>query len=397
MTVENKRKFPRNFFGNFFGNWRSLGAQLIVVFGAVGFIWWLGDNVTENLAQQNIASGFDFLEEPAGFAITQSPIDYSEKDSYGRVLLVGLSNTLLCSIAGIFFATILGIFIGIARLSRNWIVRRFAEAYVETLRNIPLLLQILFWYFAVLLAAVPGPRESLGLMPGVFLNNRGLYVPSFDFHGYGLWLAASLVVGAMIALALRWWVRRRQRLTGKVFPVFWAMLLGGLLPLGLTFLALGMPLSVNVPSLRGFNYVGGTRVFPEFVALCWALSLYTASFIGEIVRSGIMSVDQGQREASQALGLSQTETLRLVIFPQAIRLIIPQLTSQYLNLMKNSSLAVAIAYPDLVSVFAGTALNQTGQAIEILSITMGVYLSLSLLTSLFMNYYNRWIASRGYE
>jgi general L-amino acid transport system permease protein len=352
---------------------------------------WLGYefvlNAKANLATQRITSGFGFLDQTAGFNVNQSLIPYNESDTYGRVFLVGLLNTLLVAGLGIVLATILGFVIGIARLSPNWLVARLAGAYVELIRNLPLLFQILFWYLAVL-GALPGPRQSLSLFGEVFLNNRGIIVPAPTAgEGAGL-VAAAGAVGIIATLALRSWARRRQARTGEQFPVFWigcALIVG--LPLAV-LAATGFPIGFQKPELRGFNFVGGVRLIPEFVALLIALTTYTAAFIAEVVRAGVLAVPRGQTEAASALGLRRGLTLRLIVVPQALRVIVPPLTNQYLNLTKNSSLAVAVGYPDLFAVFAGTALNQTGQAIEIIAITMAVYLAISLLTSALMNWYN---------
>jgi len=366
---------------------RAYGYQLVLL----AVVVWLGIefviNARENLAAQNITSGFGFLENTAGFGVSQSLIPYNESDSYARVFLVGLLNTLLVSGLGIVFATALGFFIGIARLSPNWLVARLAGGYVELIRNLPLLFQILFWYLAVL-GTLPGPRQSLSLFGAMFVNNRGILVPAPVFGAGAGYVAWAAVLAVVVVLAIRVWARRRQDRTGQTFPVLWVGL--GLL-IGLPLVALvatGFPVTFDVPQLRGFNFVGGLRLLPEFVALLIALSTYTAAFIAEVVRAGILAVPRGQTEAAFALGLRRGLMLRLIVVPQALRVIVPPLTNQYLNLTKNSSLAVAIGYPDLFAVFAGTALNQTGQAIEIIAITMAVYLSLSLATSALMNWYN---------
>ena len=354
-------------------------------------VLWLGyefiTNARDNLRAAKIATGFGFLDNTAGFSINQTLIEYNEADTYGRVFIVGLLNTLLVAVIGIVLATILGFVIGIARLSSNWLIQRLAGAYVELIRNLPLLFQILFWYLAVL-GALPGPRQSLSIFNEVFINNRGMFVPRPLFgDGSGL-VVATFLIASVAAVALRIWARRRQVLTGRQFPLLWASL--GLV-VGSTCVALlatGFPISFERPALRGLNFAGGVRLFPEFVALLIALVSYTAAFIAEIVRAGLLAVPRGQTEAAYSVGLRPGPTLRLIVIPQALRVIIPPLTSQYLNLTKNSSLAVGIGYPDLVAVFAGTTLNQTGQAIEIIAITMAVYLVLSLLTSLLMNWYN---------
>jgi len=370
---------------------RSIAFQVV----AIAILAFLGyqiiANTTANLESRGIATGFGFIDETAGFGISQTLVDYQETDSYGRTFVVGLLNTALVSVLGIVCATLLGFLIGVARLSKNWLLSHLAAAYIETFRNVPLLLQILFWYFAVL-QALPSPRQSLSLGEAIFLNVRGLYLPSPVFEPGARWLAGALIVAVAAVFVLARWARKRQLATGQQFPVLWsslAILVG--LPL-LGFFAGGMPVSLDYPALQGFNFRGGLVIMPELAALLLALSIYTASFIAEIVRSGILSVSKGQTEAAQALALPRGKTLRLVIIPQAMRVIIPPLTSQYLNLTKNSSLAMAIGYPDLVSVFAGTTLNQTGQAIEIIGMTMAVYLLLSLFTSALMNLYNRKMA-----
>jgi len=308
--------------------------------------------------------------------------------TYARTFWVGLTNTLLVSAMGIVAATILGFILGVARLSSNWLVAKMALVYVEVIRNIPLLLQIFFWYFAVL-SSLPSPRQSVEVGGAFFLNNRGLYLPGpLTQDGFGLvWGAIIAAIAGVVGLRI--WAKKRQLATGEIFPVFKvsvAVLV--LLPI-LAYLAAGSPIEWDLPALKGFNFGGGISIIPELAALWIALSLYTASFIAEIVRSGIVAVSKGQTEAAKALGLPNGLTLRLIVIPQAMRVIIPPLTSQYLNLAKNSSLATAIGYPDLVSVFMGTTLNQTGQAVEVVAITMAVYLTISLSISLFMNIYNR--------
>jgi general L-amino acid transport system permease protein len=355
------------------------GAVLATVLGVAAF---LIHNTLHNLEQRGIASGFGFLSSEAGFGIIQTLVSYDESSSYGRAFLVGLLNTLLVSGLGIVLASLLGLLIGIGRLSRNWLVARLAGAYVEVFRNIPLLLQLFFWYFAVL-RALPPPRQSLTLGQVVFLNIRGLYLPRpVPQPGFG-WVLVAAGVALVGAVLLCHWARRRQRRVGRLV----VGLVAGL-PLA-TGLLTGLPLSWEYARLQGFNFSGGLVLIPELIALVLALSIYTAAFIAEIVRAGIESVSRGQTEAAYALGLSPGQTLRLVVIPQAMRLMVPPLTNQYLNLTKNSSLAPAIAYPDLVSVFAGTVLNQTGQAIEVIGITMAVYLCISLAIALLMGWYSR--------
>ena len=365
---------------------RGIVVQLVLVAALTFLVWWIVGNTVENLRRSNIASGFGFLTNRAGFDIGDSAIAYTSDDSYLRALVVGLINTVIVAGAGIVTATIVGFVIGIGRLSNNWLIRKICTVYVETFRNIPPLLVIFFWYFGVL-SVLPLPKESIHLPFGSFLNSRGFYFPKFVW-GEGAWL---ILVALVLAIAMSWFVARRayqrQMATGQQFPVFWtsaALIVG--LPL-LAFVLSGSPLSFDMPKQSTFNLTGGFQVKPEFLSLYLALSFYTAAFIAEIVRAGIRGVNKGQSEASSALGLRSGQALRLVIVPQAMRIVIPPLTSQYLNLTKNSSLAVAIGYPDLVST-GGTVMNQTGQAIEIIAIWMVVYLGISLITSAFMNWFN---------
>ena len=366
---------------------RSALYQLVLVLALVWLGYQFALNAAANLGARNIASGLGFFHNTAGFGINFSLIPYDETDTYGRAFLVGLLNTLLVSGVGIVLATLLGFMVGIGRLSSNWLVARIAGGYVELIRNLPLLFQILFWYLAVL-GTLPGPRQSLSIFGTIFINNRGFVVPAFRLEEGFVYVWAALVLGVLATIALGLWARRVRERTGRMIPILWkaaALILG--LPLA-TFLAAGLPIEVDPPRIQGFNFIGGTRIVPEFVALLIALTTYTASFIAEVVRAGILAVPRGQSEAGLALGLRRGQLLRLVLIPQALRIIVPPLTNQYLNLTKNSSLAVAIGYPDLFGVFAGTTLNQTGQAIEIIAITMAVYLSLSLVTSVLMNWYN---------
>ena len=366
---------------------RSIFFQAILLIAVVAVGMYIFGNTAANLERQGIATGFGFLGTTAGFGIITHLIDYTEASSYGRAFAVGLLNTLVMAFAGIIAATIIGVIVGIARLSKNWLVARLALVYIEIFRNIPLLLQIFFWYFAAL-RALPSPRGSINFADGVFINIRGIYMPSPVYEdGFSLTVWALIIAIIGVIFMIRW-AHKRQDSTGRQFHTVYASL--GLI-IGLPLLALmvtGFPLSWDLPELKGFNFVGGMVIIPEFVALWVSLSIYTASFIAEIVRAGIQAIDRGQTEASFALGVKPRHTLRLVILPQALRVIIPPLSSQYLNLTKNSSLATAIAYPELVSVFTGTVLNQTGQAVEVISITMAVYLSISLGISAMMNWYN---------
>jgi general L-amino acid transport system permease protein len=370
---------------------RGVLFQVLLVIGVVSFAWWLINNTAANLRAQGIDFGFDILENSAGFQINQTLVPYTETSTYARVYVVGLLNTLLVAGLGVVLATIIGFIIGISRLSSNWVVSRGAAVYVEVLRNIPLLLQIFIWYFAVL-RLLPAKREALDMGPLGLLNIAGWYAPSVIL-GEGFWLVPALLIVAILGIiALSSWARRRFLATGQPFPVFITsvgMIVAALvLSLLIAAIVWGQPLSLEYPTIGNFGPRGGARIYPELIGLLLALSFYTASFIAEIVRAGILAVSKGQTEAAYSLGLRSGPTLRLVIIPQAMRVIIPPLTSQYLNLTKNSSLAVAIAYPDLVSVFAGTALNQTGRAVEFILITMATYLMISLITSLFMNWYN---------
>ena len=369
---------------------RGIALQIIFVAVIAAVIGFLAYNTATNLRRQNIATGFGFLEREAAFGIGESLIAYSPADTYARAFLVGLTNTLYVSAIGIVLATILGTIMGLARLSGNWLVAKLAGVYVETFRNIPLALQLLFWW-ALLRQVAPGPREAWELLPGLFVSNRGITLPVPRDDPAHLWMAIAFVIGLALAYVVHRWARQRQAETGRQFPAGWTGLglaLG--LPLSV-FLAYGAPLEFDWPVLRGFNFAGGTAFSPEFGALLIGLVVYTGTFIAEIVRAGILAVSWGQNEAAMALGLRPGQRMRLVVLPQALRVIIPPMTSEYLSLTKNSSLAVIIGYPDLVSV-ANTSMNQTGQAVEGIAMIMAVYLAISLLISLFMNLYNRSVA-----
>jgi len=371
---------------------RSIAYQ-VALCAVIGFlVYAAARNAITNLERAHIASGFGFWNNTAGFDISQTLIQFdSQTSSYGRAFWVGLLNTLLVAGIGIVIATILGFIIGIARLSKNWLVAKVAAGYVETIRNLPLLLQLLFWYNAVL-KALPEFRESFVIPGGIFLNNRGLFIPQPIFKSGIGWVLIALAAGVVGAIVFYVWARKRQERTGQQAPVFsvgLTLVIG--LPLAVLALA-GFPLAFVFPAAGRFNINGGIEVLPEFAALLFGLSIYTAAFIAEVVRAGILAVSRGQTEAAYSLGLTPGPTLRLIVVPQAMRVIIPPLTSQYLNLTKNSTLAVAIGYPDLVQVFTGTVLNNTGQAVEVVAITMAVYLTISLATSLLMNIYNSRIA-----
>lgn len=403
---------------------RSGLIQIVLAALLLWFLWSFYANAQANLDRIGVNSGFGFLDQRAGFSISQTLIAYDENMSYGRVFLVGLLNTLLVAACGIVLATVFGFLMGIARLSSNAVIRFLSAAYVEVTRNLPPLFQIMFWYLLAL-AVLPGPRASWGLglqpvfsgfagalnalgltafaswmvsaaqmvgPPQIFLSNRGLAMPRLLFEDGAGYVLGALAVALLLSAGLAYWARQRRERTGRAFPAMrCAMGLVVLLPL-LAALATHMPFHVERPELRGFNFSGGLNIIPEFVALLLALSIYTAGYIAEIVRAGILSVQRGQMEAARALGLNRAQMLRLVILPQAMRVIVPPLTSQYVNITKNSTLGVAIGYPDLVSLFAGTVLERTGLAIEIIAMIMAVYLTISLLTSGIMTLYGRHIA-----
>lgn len=370
---------------------RGIIYQAVTALIVVGSIVWIVNNTAANLKAQNKTSGLDFLWKTAGFDISFSLFPFDRASFYWEAFLVGLTNTILVAVIGIIFATILGFAIGIARLSSNYLVSRLATIYVETIRNIPLLLQLFFWYFAVL-KTMPAVRDSIALPLDTFINQRGLFVPKpiFDDQFAWVWLALAVGIAAWIGISV--WAKRRLEATGKRFPVFLSGLAVTAVIVGIVWLISGAGLTFDAPVLNRFNFKGGLELPPELVALVFGLTIYTASFIAETVRGGIQSVSHGQTEAAQALGLKEGDRLRLVIIPQAMRVIIPPLTSQYLNLTKNSSLGAAIGYPELVNVFTGTTLNQTGRAIEVIALTMLVYLVLSLGTSAIMNWYNARVA-----
>ncbi len=368
--------------------YRAILFQVIALGTIVGLFWWLLDNTMTNMAARGMSAGFDFLPVTAGFGIGFTLIPFKESDSYWRVFQVGILNTLLVSFVSIVFATIFGLLIGLARLSNNWIIAFLARTYVEVIRNTPLLLQIIAWFFGVF-NLLPRPRDSVIWWDVFALNNRGFYMPSpIPLPGFTavLWIA---LLALAFAIGLQIWAKRRLEATGKTFPAIRLGLATVIVVPVVAFLALGQPLDWDVPALSGFNFVGGTSVPPAFCALIVALTAYTSCFIAEIVRSGIQSVSKGQREAAGALNLPQDWTMRLIILPQALRVIIPPLISQYLNVTKNSSLAIAIGFPDLVSVWMNTSLNQSGRAIPIVAMTMAFYCSVSLFVSLIMNAYNR--------
>jgi general L-amino acid transport system permease protein len=369
---------------------RSIIAQIVVI-GLVALLaWYLTSNTLVNLERQKIATGFGFLQREAAFEIGETPIPYSAADTYARALVVGALNTLKVAFIGIILTLLLGAFVGIARLSSNWLVSKLASGYIEVMQDIPILLQLFFWY-AIFYETLPLPRQALNPINGLFMCNRGLVFAVPETHPAHLYMLIAAALGCVLIYFLWCWAKSRQAITGKAFPVFGVsivILIG--FPLA-TWIGFGAPTKMNMPVLSGFNFKGGMTFSPEFIALLLGLVLYTAAFVAEVVRAGIQAVSKGQKEAAMSIGLKQGQILTLVILPQALRVIIPPLTSQMLNLTKNSSLAVAIGFPDFVSV-ANTTINQTGQSIEGVALIMAVYLFFSLSTSSFMNWYNKRVA-----
>jgi len=394
MNIKNTTKSFTDFFsGN--AKIRNYLPQALTILFIILLIGYFTYNAQVNMDNRGIDFGFHFWGQEASFDIQFSLIEYDGSFSYGRAYLVGVLNTILVAVIGIFLATILGVIIGISRLSSNYLIAKVAEWYIEIFRNIPLLLQLFFWYFAAL-RALPLPKEAINFFDVSYLSVKGLYIPRFIWTNLDIFLYS--VIAAIVSIFFVYsYARKKQEATGIQTPKF--LISVGILiilPL-LTFLVGGVSLNFEYPVLKQlsntiFNYVGGVAIIPELMALAAALSLYTATFIAECVRAGILGVGKGQKEAAASIGLTPNQTLRLVVMPQALRIIIPPTTNQYLNLTKNSSLAAAIAYPDLVLVFAGTAMMQTGRAIEIVSITMATYLSLSIAISIFMNWYNKKMA-----
>jgi general L-amino acid transport system permease protein len=369
---------------------RSIVWQIVIIGIIVLLVWYLAHNTSKNLEARRIATGFGFLNQAASIPIGESLLDFtSSVSTYGRALVIGVLNTLKLAIVGVVLATILGTLVGIGKLSPNWLLSRVCSFYVETLRNIPVLLQLFFW--AAVLQTLPPPRQSFHPLPGVFLSNRGIKIPTIDWVGGHLWVLAAFVVGIIGTWLWSRVAAKKQDATG-VRPVVWPVGLGLLIGLpAVVWIALQLPATLDVPELHGFNFTGGITVTPEYGAMLIGLVLYTATYIAEIVRTGILAVPQGQWEAAGALGMHRSRVLRKIVLPQALRVIVPPMTSQYLNLIKNSSLGVAIGYAEIVSV-ANTTLNQTGQAIEGIAIIMAVYLTFSISISLFMNWYNARIA-----
>lgn len=369
---------------------RGLVYQALLLIAVIALFWWLGNNAAGNLARQNKATGFGFLNSSAGFEIGFTLLPYNRASNYLQVFLVGLTNTVLVAAVGVVLATILGFIMGVARLSKNFLIRTGAAIYVEIVRNTPLLLQLFFWYF-LSLNALPAVRQSI-VVGDVVLNQRGLSFPVPILDDRFVWVAGIGLLALIAAFIWRKFALRRTEETGNRHPVWLPMAGIFIVPTVLAYILSGTQVGFDAPALQGFNYRGGFTAPPELTALTMGLVIYTAAFIAEIVRAGIQSVNYGQTEAAAALGIKDADQLRLVIIPQAMRVIVPPLTSQYLNLTKNSSLGAAIGFPELVSVFAGTALNQSGRAVEIIGMTMLVYLTISLLTSIFMNWYNARVA-----
>ncbi len=368
-------------------NKRAVIYQIGVICTVGLLAYYLVSNVLENLAKQSIATGWGFIHKEASFEIGESLIPYSAANTYGRALLVGALNTLKVAFIGIIITIVLGTIVGVARLSTNWLVSKLASIYIEVMQDIPVLLQLFFWY-AIFYETLPSPRQALNPVTGLFLCNRGVVFAVPQAHPAHKYILLAFVISCVLVYCMRRWARNRQARTGLPFPVFrvgLGIIIG--IPL-MVWLVSGAPLEMDVPELVGFNFQGGLTLSPEFIALLLGLVLYTAAFVAEVVRAGIQAVSKGQREAALSIGLKPNQVLQLVILPQALRVIIPPLTSQMLNLTKNSSLAVAIGFPDFVSV-ANTTINQTGQSIEGVALIMAVYLIFSLSTSAFMNWYNK--------
>ena len=389
MSEKPQVKSSPSFFNN--PRNRSIIYQLLLLFGLGYFFYSIIGNTLANMEARGIQSGYDFLFNTAGFDILMSLIPYDATNTYGRTFIVGLLNTVLVSIIGIILSTIVGFIMGVAHFSHNLLIRKLATAYVETFRNIPLLLQIFFWYFAVL-AALPSARQSMSLGEVIFLNVRGLYFPGLTPEGGASVVYAAIAAAIIGIFVLKRWAKKRQDDTGQQFPVLWVslgMLFG--LPL-LALIVMGFPFAWDIPYLKGFNFRGGVTVIPELMALALALTVYTGAFIAEAVRAGIQAVPHGQTEAARSIGLKEGKIMKLIIVPQAMRVIVPLLNSEYQSLVKNSTLATAIGYPDLFTVFVGTTLNQTGQAIEIVFMTMAVYFVVNMTISFLMNRLNSSVA-----
>jgi len=369
---------------------RGFFAQALVSAGIVFLAWYLITNTFVNLEKQGISTGYGFLFLESSFGISEYLISFEPSDTYGRALLVGLLNTLKVSILGIIFATLIGFLVGTSRMSSNWVLSRIAAVYINLFRNIPVLLQLIFWY-TLFNNSFPNPKKAIEVLPNVFLSNRGVLFPVPAEHPAYFWMGLVFIFALFGSWLLKRWSIKHRDKTGRSFPHVWLGLALVVMSLVLTYVICGAPTEMNNPVFKGFNFNGGAKLSPEFLSLLIGLSLYTSTYIADIVRSGLQSVSKGQQEASIDLGLKPSQTLMNVILPQALRVMIPPMTSQFLNLTKNSSLAVAVGYPDIVSL-SNTTLNQTGQAIEAISIFMTVYLGFSLTISLFMNWYNKKMA-----
>jgi general L-amino acid transport system permease protein len=379
--------FSKGFYNN--PENRAVMYQVLALISVVLLAMYFANNMFENIAKRGISTGFAFLDEIAGFGISQNLIEYSDTSStYGRVFLVGVLNTLLVSVIGIIFTSILGLIIGVGRLSANWLVSKLCMVYVEIFRNIPILLQILFWY-NVVLAALPSPRQSFVYFDSVFLNNRGFIIPKPILESNAIFIGVAFLIACASVFYLGKWSKKRHDETGEEFPLFKVSLAILIIAPVFVYFISGQPISADYPALKGFNFRGGFTIIPELLALAFALSIYTATYIAEAVRAGIQSVPKGQKEAAKSLGLKDHIILQKVVLPQALRVIIPPVINQYLNLVKNSSLATAIGYPDIVTLFSGTTLNQVGQAVEIILMTMAVYLTFSIVISITLNYVNQ--------
>ena len=372
---------------------RSLLVQTLVIGLFAVFIYLIAQQTAYNLEKRGISSGFDFLNMSAGYDISIRLIPFTSEDTHLRAYFVGLLNTLLIAICGCFLATILGFLVGIIRLSTNWLFRNIAYVYVEFTRNVPVLLQIILYYSILL--HLPKTKQAIPIFENFFLSNRGLFSPSPIFKdGFSI-VAWSFVLAIVFTFFLKKFLKKKQEVTGKQYPIFLINSAIIIFTPIFVYYIMGRPLEFELPVLKGFNFKGGMVIRPEFIGMLLGLSIYTAAFISETVRSGIISVSKGQREASQALGLKSNLVMRLIVIPQALRVIIPPLTSQYLNLTKNSSLGIAIGYADLVHGFGGISLNQTGRAIEIMLMVMLTYLTISLTISVFMNIYNKSVQFKG--
>ena len=380
---------PSQLGASFYNNpkYRGWIYQLLLAIFLIGFFYTIITNTLDNMAAQGIKSGFSFLESAAGFDVLMTLLPFETTDSYFKIFFIGILNTILVSVVGIFFATIIGFVFGIAHFSHNYLVRKIATIYVEVFRNIPVILQVIFWY--TVFNMLPIARESINFGDSVFLNVTGLYIPKIVPESGANIVYFSILIAIFSAILIKTWARKRQEQTGEQFPVFWtSVLIVTVLPL-LTLLITGVPFLLEYPEFKGFNFRGGINLIPEFMSLAVALSIYTGAFIAEAVRAGIQSVPKGQTEAARSIGLKESKIMSLIIVPQSMRVIAPMLNSEYQSLVKNSTVATAIGYPELFTVFAGTALNQVGQAVEIMFMTLAIYFLVNMVISLIMNRFNK--------